>query len=372
MNNKSWWGLLLLLPGLVMAQDKFKISGKISGIEGNKMVVLDYLDSNGEKVNDTCLLKKGRFSFEGFTAYGNKAYLSLEPVKRDTTRRRTYDGQDFYLAKGNYTVKGTGHISGADIKGTPVQEDFKAYNTQMDPLMKQWRAIVDEYNTASRAKDSATLQKLKQTAPPVMHKMDSTLDAFIYNHPDSYVSLDLVYYNKTSVIEPEKFDPIYKSLNPALLESFNGKKLAAKYEKAKQLFIGKSIDFTQTDVEGKEFTLSSLRGQYVLVDFWASWCKPCRAENPNLLKAYQHLKDKNFTIVGVSLDEGKKGWLHAVEQDGMPWKQVSDLKGFKSDLAVKYGITAIPQNVLVDPSGKIIAKNLRGEDLLEQLQRYIK
>jgi peroxiredoxin len=131
-----------------------------------------------------------------------------------------------------------------------------------------------------------------------------------------------------------------------------------------------AMDFMQNDTTGKAVKLSDFRGQYVLVDFWASWCKPCRAENPNLLAAYKKFKDKNFTILGVSLDEerSRRAWLGAVQKDSLPWTQVSDLQGFKSKAAEMYGVTAIPSNFLIDPSGKIIARNLRGEELEKKLE----
>ncbi|RZJ89423.1 MAG: TlpA family protein disulfide reductase, partial [Chryseobacterium sp.] len=145
-----------------------------------------------------------------------------------------------------------------------------------------------------------------------------------------------------------------------------------KYNKAKQFAVGKTIEFTLPDANGKEFKLSSMKGKYVLVDFWASWCVPCRAENPFLLKAYSELKDRNFEIVGVSLDDNRANWLKAVETDKLPWTQVSDVKGFKTDVAVRFGITAIPQNVLIDPDGKVIAKDLRGEDVNKKIASFIK
>ncbi|MBB6271885.1 peroxiredoxin [Pedobacter cryoconitis] len=133
-------------------------------------------------------------------------------------------------------------------------------------------------------------------------------------------------------------------------------------------------DFTQNDVNENPIKLSSFKGKFVLIDFWASWCKPCRAENPNVIKAYAKYKDKNFEILGVSLDEetGKTAWIEAIKKDGITWPQVSDLKGWKNEAAKLYAIKSIPQNFLIDPSGKIIATNLRGEELEKALDKFLK
>lgn len=131
------------------------------------------------------------------------------------------------------------------------------------------------------------------------------------------------------------------------------------------------MDFTQNDINGKAVKLSDFKGKYVLLDFWASWCGPCRAENPNVLKAYNQYKDKNFTILGVSLDEKGDAWQKAIKDDALPWMQVSDLKGWQNEASSKYGISGIPANFLINPEGIIIAKDLRGEDLETKLAEVL-
>jgi thiol-disulfide isomerase/thioredoxin len=365
--------LFSLLTTVGMAQDKFTITGSLPQAGSNKKVILTYVNSEGKSAKDSALLSNGKFKITGTTAFGNRSYLELKPMVKDTSKiRRASDFKDFYLEKGNTIVTGKDSLSTAAISGTTVQKENLDYHSQMDPVQKEYQLLVNRYFKANKEKDSMELKRISVDAKPVVAKMESTLDNFIASHPDSYVTADLILSNRMMVIDVLKFDPVYTALSPRVLSSFSGKQITDKYNKAKQFAIGKSIDFTLPDKEGKEFKLSSLKGKYVLVDFWASWCVPCRAENPFMLKAYNELKDKNFEIVGVSLDETRAAWLRAVEQDKLPWVQVSDVKGFKTEIAVRFGITAIPQNVLIDPDGKVIAKDLRGSDVNKMIAGYIK
>ncbi len=196
------------------------------------------------------------------------------------------------------------------------------------------------------------------------------------SHLNSFMGLyTFNMYVLDSKFDPAAAEPLFNQFSSALKSSPLGLRTIEKIEIGKRRQTGaKATDFTQNDLDGKPFTLSSLRGKYVLVDFWASWCVPCRAENPHVVKAYNEMKGKNFEIVGVSLDYpgSHASWKGAVEKDGLPWIQVSDLKGWKNEVAVMYGINSVPQNLLIDPNGMIIAKNLRGDALTQKLKELVK
>jgi len=162
-------------------------------------------------------------------------------------------------------------------------------------------------------------------------------------------------------------------ISPKAKENYFGRIALKTIDDSNVGSIGSSaLDFTQKDVNNNDVALSSYRGKYVLLDFWASWCGPCRQENPNVLKAYQKFKDKNFTVLGVSLDRAKDPWLKAIKDDRLEWTHVSDLKFWSNEVAVKYKIQSIPQNYLLDPNGVIIGKNLRGEELQSRLEELFK
>jgi len=367
--------LLLLCPFGLMAQDSFQITGKLSKITGDKSAILSYKNTTGKDSRDTVIIQNGNFAFKGETAYGNRAYISVISTKKDTSKiRQAADYKEFYLENGKYKVVGLDSIKNAKITGAQVQKDFLEYTALTQEKLAQFKAITERFTKVyyAKVKDTVKIKAIQEEAKPLHAKIEATLDSFIFSHPDSYVTADLIHENKMAVIDVVKFDPYYQLLTPKVLAGFTGKKITDKYNKAKQFAVGKTIEFTLPDANGKEFKLSSMKGKYVLVDFWASWCVPCRAENPFLLKAYSELKDRNFEIVGVSLDDNRANWLKAVETDKLPWTQVSDVKGFKTDVAVRFGITAIPQNVLIDPDGKVIAKDLRGEDVNKKIASFIK
>src|SRR5690606_31210110 len=161
-------------------------------------------------------------------------------------------------------------------------------------------------------------------------------------------------------------EPVFLKLDASIRKSQQGKALASRILAEKTIRIGTiAPDFVQPDVNGHAVRLSDFRGRYVLVDFWASWCSPCRAENPNLKKAYERYRAKGFAVVAISLDDnkGKDAWLKAIVDDGLTWINVADLKGWSNEVAVLYGVRGVPTNYLIDQNEHIIAKDLRGDNL---------
>ena len=168
---------------------------------------------------------------------------------------------------------------------------------------------------------------------------------------------------------------LYQGLSASVRSTLRGQRIGEQIKRLQKVAVGAiAPDFTQNTPDNLPVKLSSLRGQYVLIDFWASWCGPCRQENPNLVKAFNTYKDKGFTILSVSLDQenGREAWVKAIQKDNLTWTHVSDLKFWNNAVAQEYGVHAVPQNFLLDPSGKIVAINLRGEELQSTLDKLLK
>jgi thiol-disulfide isomerase/thioredoxin len=362
--------LILLLPMAGMAQGKYTISGKLPGLTVPAKAYFATLQGDAYKDKDSVAIKDGKFQFTGSVNEPDRVVISVRRNGAATPGTKS-DEISFFLENSKISIAGTDSIKNATISGSISDKENKELGALMKPLTTAFQNLNREFY--GKPKDEA-YKKAVDSINRVIAELKNTQVKFAESHRNSYMGLFVYhYYVLDSYFDPAKEEPLFHQFPSELQSTDLGKRTLEKIEAAKRRQVGiKAADFTQNDLNGKPFTLSSLRGKYVLVDFWASWCAPCRAENPNLIKAYAQLKDKNFEVVGVSLDDHKGPWEYAVKKDSLPWIHVCDLKGWKNGVALMYGITSVPQNLLIDPQGVIIAKNLRGEDLTEKLSALIK
>jgi peroxiredoxin len=365
---------LVSLPALVFAQGKrFTVQGQIGTLEAPAKAYLKY-SNDGNNVVDSAILRKGRFTLTGKLSSPVAADLIIKHDTAATPKFAMQDSLHFYIENADITVTAKDSIWRAVVRGSSTNDEDRTLSALQQPYRRTFDSVAQVfYSWTPEEQKDTTLTKRKQLGSIYLSAQDgyrSVSRAFIAKHPNSYISLVVFKeiefaYDFDPSLNPDTTAVKFARFPASLRESPLGKQMAALIETGEKTKTGKvAMDFTQFDSTGKAVKLSDYRGHYVLVDFWASWCMPCRAENPNLLAAYNKYKDKNFTILGVSLDDekGRKAWLAAVKYDRLPWTQVSELKG-KNKAAVLYGVSAIPTNFLIDPNGKIIAKNLRGEEL---------
>ena len=362
---------LVLFPGFVFAQTvnnantagNFTIAGNIKGLPDSTMVFLARPGQTGD-VLATGYAQKGQFRLFGKIAEGDIYQLSFIGYP---------DVADLFLTSSNLTVSGdVKSLKNLAIAGSTATTDYREYKAKFDPLKDKLDRVVAAANKTSEpgAKRDSLIRIFKSTRQKVLEQVDF----FVKSKPASPVTAFIVYVtspinNNNITILEKRFD----ALKPVARESFYGREIAKYIASTKVGAVGtQAIEFTQNDTANLPVSLSSFKGKYVLVDFWASWCGPCRNENPAVVAAYNAFKDKNFTILSVSLDQNKDKWKQAIHADNLAWSHVSDLKYWQNEVAQLYHIQSIPANLLLDPSGKIIARDLRGQTLYEMLGKLLK
>lgn len=300
---------------------------------------------------------------------GKYRWTAPIPDPQNTYLWTSHGYMEFFAEKGTIYIEGSkDSLYYSKVKGSSTQKEYEAYTATVAYLYEGRNKIYGKLHEAKEAEEKA---RLEQQVDSVRKLIEGEKRKYIQKHPGSVVSVLLI-EDMAVMGEYADIHTMYSSLNLKTQQTAMGRRLGNRVVELKRSALGTPMkDFEQADPNGRTVRLSDFKGNYVFVDFWASWCGPCRAENPNVLKAYNAFKDQNFTVLGVSLDDKKDKWVEAIQKDGMPWTQVSDLKGFDNAVSSYYGIRAIPYSFLLDPEGKIIAKGLRGAELHSYLTRII-
>jgi peroxiredoxin len=371
--------LALLLPVFAIAQNnKFTLTGQIGKLDKPAKVYLDYMD-NGSNHEDSCMLVNGKFSFSAATSGIVTSRISLDHTGEGKPHSIYAPNSDviyIYFGKEDVVFSSADSLINAKVTGSKVYDEFQAYNKQIGgTIMDLTKAVNIEFSKLSQEqqKDTTYVKAVDARYRRNIAQREQKQFEFAKNNPNSYFGLVALSESAGAKVNVAKVGPVYKALRADLRGTDMGKELNQRIQAAGTTAVGMQAPaFTQNDVNGKPVSLSSFKGKYVLVEFWASWCVPCRAGNPNLVKQYQLYKDKGFEIVSVSLDNVKDKWVEAIKKDGLPWVQVSDLKGWNNEVGRLYGVRAVPQSFLLDKEGKVIGNTLRDETLNSKLAEIFK
>lgn len=379
--------LVVITPLVASSQTNVKkrkagelvIHGTLSNIkEPISYVYMICFDSNNEGI-DSVRVINNKYSFRVQTGVTTLVTLyAKNPVIPDNVKDKYMLA--LLLEPATVLVSSTDSFPNAKVFGSKAYPEYKKLEARREPYSRQWSTLYDSYLKKTEHGDKEGVVQLQKRMDSSLEKLDKMYYEYIKAHPSSLVVPHALYIymrrlkSNSSNEDVEKVELIYNKLSKNDKNSFYGKKIKKKLDSYK-VSIGMTAPvFVQNDTLGNPVSLTFFKGKYVLLDFWASWCAPCRKENPNVVKAFNAYKDKGFTVLSISLDrpDAKGKWMDAIQKDGLTWTHLSDLQYWDNTVAKLYKINSIPQNFLIDPSGKIIDKGLRGVELEKRLEMILK
>lgn len=369
-----------LVPVVAFAQKTpFSITGQLGKLDKPAKVYIDYSDTNGQGKEDSATVVNGVFTLKGEVSGQTVARMSLDHEGKGKPFSIYSPGADviyFYFGPEQIKIKSKDSLSIATFTGSKIYNEHAAFNKTIGGSIMELTAVYQkEYAEASPEdkKDPEFMAALNARQTELRKQRGAKMIEFARANPNSFFSLVALSEAAGSYADLATAQTLLSNLNKDLLKLDMAKELQQRIDAEHLTAVGKPAPaFTQNDVNNKPLSLADLKGKVVLLDFWASWCSPCRAENPNMLKQYKIYKDKGFEILSVSLDSKKEPWVEAIAQDGLPWLHVSDLKGWANAVGRLYGVRGVPACYLIDRDGKIIADNVRGEKLNEKLAEIFK
>jgi len=352
----------------------YVIKGTVGHLNHPAKTYLMYNDASGKKI-DSANIVNGDFIFKGIIDQPRGAVLYISKTGAG------FESTDpvyilFYLESGIIEIKTPNTLDHAVVTGGPINLDNNELNTLLQENNEELRKVHEAYGAISpeQSNQNNIRDILDKRNQALVIARKAIYLKFIKQHPSSMMSLFALKNYERPVANISDIEPIFNMLSANIRESTAGKSYEAEIGRMKHLEVGAiAPDFTLSDPTGKITSLHDFKGKYVLVDFWASWCPPCRADNPNVVKLYSAYKDRGLVVLSVSLDNVKSSWLKAIQEDKLPWMQLSDLKGYNpGGVAKLYSLDGIPQNYLIGPDGKIINKATITADLPVKLKELLK
>ncbi len=394
--------LLLLIPQYIVGQvdqKDFKIKVELSTFNVGEKFYLEYnntSNSDNAEITDSVVSNTNTFTFKGkigepvpATLYRYKEHPKdfLEGVKKlpqgideemqEYLSKPMKEGYKFFLVPGEITISSKRSLAYCSIIGPQAVVDFNKLKNEDQAFFMKGISFADMIKMGSDKEDEAFMQEMRKKMDSLdKKKKDQVYLSFVRKNPSSPVALHALKESVSNKIDSaDKYIEVFSLLPSEMQQWPSAAKFIAVLKASRNAEIGKMVkDFSQWDSLGEVVKFSSYKGRYVLLDLWASWCVPCRKKHPELLKIYNKYSQKNFTILGVALEEkeDRNKWLKAIQQDKLLWTQVTDFKSWNNAVAREFGVRSIPFNLLVDPDGKIIDKNLSGADLENRLAELFK